>query len=787
MNRKKAEKQRLKRKAKQKQKRVSKTVAVRSEKLDYLIWEAEELQWNQQFDQALVCLKKALLISPKNIDLLRQLGYVGQQLKQKDVELDALHRLYELGALEGTNLPAYCDMLCHTERYEEAVAAAEEIVSRMPRMKMKNKREIKAYLKELQQFAQYRLALRENARIAQKALDEAAKRKKEGGSARTERKRKPKGKEKAGKVSVSPSPPTEVLPDIPITIKIDAAPLKKAWNRGVGATPEQYDIALDGYRIRLNETFDQLVCIGGLTGVRSLWYQEETAKKVLKRFRGRALLADEVGLGKTIEALIVFSEYYRRGMIKSGLILTPTPLVSQWQEELKSKFGLDIPSTDDADYRSKGSRFWQEPFILASINLAKSKKNYEPVTGREYDIVIVDEAHHLKNRNTLNWKLVNALKKKYLLMLTATPVENNLMELYNMITLLKPGQLKTASAFREEFMTRGDPTDPQNKEKLKDLLGAVMIRNTRALANIDIPPRFAQTIRTEATRTEKELYERITGLVRRINAEDGNQRKLLLKHLLAEAGSSPRAVSLTLNRMIDQRDLLLAHEEEIRAIENLCRSMDHTGKNRSLLQTIKANPGKIIVFVKYLGTMEHLSEFLSWERIPFSVFHGGMNNQEKDRQIDDFMQKTDILLTTEIGGEGRNLQFCHQMVNYDLPWNPMKIEQRIGRIHRLGQKNEVRIFNFCNADSIEDHILEILDKKINMFEMVIGEIDMILGRIRGELDFSDMVYDIWINTDTEAERKVAFDQLGSQLKRSATSYKKTKQLDQALFGKNYEL
>ncbi|MBW2739310.1 MAG: DEAD/DEAH box helicase family protein, partial [Deltaproteobacteria bacterium] len=143
-----------------------------------------------------------------------------------------------------------------------------------------------------------------------------------------------------------------------------------------------------------------------------------TARKVLKSFRGRALLSDEVGLGKTIEALIVFKEYIQRGMVKSALILTPTPLVSQWQGELKTKFGLDIPSTDDPDYRMKGPSFWKEPFVLASINLAKSKNNFSVVTEREYDMVIVDEAHHLKNRNTLNWKLVNALKKRFLLLLT---------------------------------------------------------------------------------------------------------------------------------------------------------------------------------------------------------------------------------------------------------------------------------------------------------------------------------------------------------------------------------
>jgi SNF2 family DNA or RNA helicase len=191
--------------------------------------------------------------------------------------------------------------------------------------------------------------------------------------------------------------------------------------------------------------------------------------------------------------------------------------------------------------------------------------------------------------------------------------------------------------------------------------------------------------------------------------------------------------------------------------------------------------------VKYHGTLEQITEFLDWESIPHAVFHGQMTNQVKDEQIESFRQSKDILITTEIGGEGRNLQFCHQMINYDLPWNPMKIEQRIGRIHRIGQENEVRIYNLCGAGSLEDHILEILDRKINMFEMVIGEIDMVLGRIGSEKDFADRVYDIWLQTSSPTDRKKDFNKLATQLKRSKTRYETTKVLDEKLFGENYEL
>ncbi|MBW1789030.1 MAG: DEAD/DEAH box helicase family protein [Deltaproteobacteria bacterium] len=785
MAKRKAERNRLKRKEKQKRKRVKLAQVNRGEKLDWLISEYEWLMYSGMYDKALVYLTKALKVVPNDLSLWQNLGYLGQQLNRPEIEFQALNGLYTAGALEDRFRPIYSRLLMDMRQYERALALATETLNQWPEMKIPQRRLAKDLLKRI--CAEARACIGAGEVIT----ETVARRKSAGLPADTSKAGARKGDGAAVSDSAGqplPERPLSIsLPRIPLTVAFDGEALAAAWEKGEKVTQDQYDLTMSAYRIRLNETFDHLVCLNLLQGVRSFWYQEETAKKVLKRFRGRALLADEVGLGKTIEALMVFSEYYRRGMIKNGLILTPTPLVSQWKEELQSKFGLEVSSTDDADYRSKGERFWREPFILASINQAKSRKNFPLVTERAYDIVIVDEAHHLKNRNTLNWKLVNSLKKKYLLMLTATPVENNLMELYNLITLLKPGQLKTASVFRDEFMTRGDPTDPRNRDRLKSLLGEVMIRNTRALAKIDIPPRFAQTIRVEATRSEKTLYERISRLVIRMHGENGGRGKMLLKTLLVEAGSSPRAVGLTLTKMLEGKKLRNGLEDDVRGIRNLCRTMDRTRKNETLLKLLKKNPGKVIVFVKYLGTLEHLSEFLARERIPHAMFHGGMGNQKKDAQIHAFRKEKDILITTEIGGEGRNLQFCHQMVNYDLPWNPMKIEQRIGRIHRIGQKKEVMIFNLCGAGSVEESILDILDKKINMFEMVIGEVDMILGRMREEQDFSDMVYDIWVNAASEADRSQAFKQLATRLKRSKTSYEKSKQLDEALFGENYEL
>ncbi|MBU0986506.1 MAG: DEAD/DEAH box helicase, partial [Proteobacteria bacterium] len=545
----KSKKRQTKRKAKLKERRNKLAVNLQKEKADYFFHEALWYWDRMDHEKALTLLTKALRYDPENPDMLKAMAELGYEMERPDLLGKGLLRLYNIGKLKDERLIILCEFLARDKQYKLALDIAAQVLDLLPEMKIRDKRKKRSAMVNLQQYCQAQLAF----------LQKPA-------ATRSEMSLKPSLVETVA--PVKPVPQSEpfkktadraLLPKIPISIEVDAASFTQPLSGGHFTSHENYKLALEGYQIRFKESFENLICLASLQGVRSLWYQEETARKVLKRFRGRTLLSDEVGLGKTVEASIVLKEYIQRGMAKSALILTPASLVSQWKEELRAKFGLDFPSSDDPDCRTKGNRFWDQPFILASINFAKSTKNFAYVTAREYDMVIVDEAHHLKNRSTLNWKLVNALKKRFLLLLTATPVENNLMELYNLITLLKPGQLKTASEFRKEFMTRGDPTDPQNRRRLKALLEEVMIRNTRALAQIGLPPRFAHTIRVDPSRNEKELYERITGLVQDINATDGTGSKLLLKNLLAEAGSSPQAVSLTLSRMLGKKDLLLHH------------------------------------------------------------------------------------------------------------------------------------------------------------------------------------------------------------------------------------
>ncbi len=755
----------------------------------YKYWDEGKLQ------QALGCLLKALKTkSSKSNDIFRILVDLGQDMDRNEVILHGFSGLGRAGLLEFDDYPTYINLLYEEKKYDKIFTVLTLYRRELSRsglsaqVKKKQLAQVSGFEKNCRQQIEYEKNFgraAEKKRAAQKKKSSPRAPVQPVSAARQShpaKKHSARQKDKPGVRSEEKKPTV-----IPVTIEVDDDSFS-ILTSGKTVRSEALQVTIDAHLISFRNSFENLICPPLLHNIESFWYQEETVRKVLKTFRGRAMLADEVGLGKTIEAGMVLKEYIVRGMVKSTLILTPTPLVSQWREELKEKFELDFVSTDDQGVRINDG-FWRQPFVLASINQAKSKKNFTRVTAREYDMVIVDEAHHLKNRNTLNWKLVNTLKKRFLLFLTATPVENNLMELYNLITLLKPGLLKTASSFKKEFMTQGDAVSPRNRTRLRGLLDQVMIRNTRALAALKIPPRFAQTIRIHPAKEELRLYEMVTELVSLLNKHSKRVNRMLLKNLLAEAGSSPRALSLTMRRLLEQDDERLAdYRPRIETIRTLCRSLTgETGKNKALVRLLKNTKGKKIIFVKYLGSVEEISDYLAWNNFSFVTFHGSMSNRKKDEAIETFRNEKEILITTEIGGEGRNMQFCHQMINYDLPWNPMKIEQRIGRIHRLGQKNEVMIYNFCGKGSLEEYLLDILDKKINMFEMVIGEIDMILGRIRGEKEFEDMVYEIWVNSDSRENRSKEFARLGSRIKRSKTQYSNTRELDEKLFGVDYEL
>ncbi|MHC5054374.1 MAG: DEAD/DEAH box helicase [Planctomycetota bacterium] len=516
---------------------------------------------------------------------------------------------------------------------------------------------------------------------------------------------------------------------------------------------------------RLARGFEELLCLRSARGVDHYWYQIETAKRAIRRFRGRALLADEVGLGKTVEAAMVAAEYHIRGLARRILVLVPPSLVGQWREELGEKFGLDF---EDASERAGDADFWTSAErVVSSIALARGAKHFERVTKREWDLVVVDEAHRLKNRRTRGWELVNSLRPKFLLMLSATPVQNDLVELYNIVTLLRPGTLGTEAEFKRRFVKKGEAKDIG---ALRELLSTVMIRNTRSLIDAKLPARYAETFVVEPAAEERSALARAQALAKSLASEGDRGARMSAGQLLLQAGSSPAALAAALARRGEDAPGLAP--------------LGAGAKGAKLVEILAAKPGeKVIVFVEFTRTLEALSELFAREGVGHAVFSGSMTPAEKDGAIERFRDDARVLLATGSGGEGRNLQFARTVVNFDLPWNPMRIEQRIGRVHRIGQTRDVFVFNLALAGSIEERLLDVLDRKINMFEMVVGEVDDILGDVRG--DFGEFVFDLWLGSAGEDALERGFDDLARRLVESRERLRGAKRLGERLFGEDF--
>jgi SNF2 family DNA or RNA helicase len=492
------------------------------------------------------------------------------------------------------------------------------------------------------------------------------------------------------------------------------------------------------------------------------------------------------------------------------LIVTPAALVEQWREELTAKFSLPgFVTTTDAEFRAAGPEAWERfPYMVASLATARRAEHRARLAQIPYDLVIVDEAHHLKNRASASWKFINELQRKYILLLTATPVENDLEELYNLITLLKPGQLSTPREFRKQFVVHGDPRQPKNRGQLRALLGDVMVRHSRSQVNIKLPPRQASTVRLQLTPPEAEFYAAVSQVVRQALSptlipdafpeEEGTRGgelrqvdRFALLTLQREIGSSPQAAEPTLRSLAaraaspDQANRLLALAEQATQITTWAKADAIEKLLHTIFHAEKGHDEKVLIFTHFRRTLDLLANRLRKLGVEFVVYHGELDIAAKQRAIADFQGRAQVLLSTEAAGEGRNLQFCRTMINFDIPWNPMRIEQRVGRIHRVGQTREVRIYNLSARGTIEDYLLQLLDQKLNMFELVIGEMDMILGQLSDERDFEELLLDVWVQGQNEADLQAGFTQLGENLLQARQAYQKTREYDEALFGEDF--
>ena len=576
--------------------------------------------------------------------------------------------------------------------------------------------------------------------------------------------------------------PEEEPAAYPSRLLVEATPesrkLVERWLADDRISAELFEAGVRAERFSAWAAPDRLITIDSLRGVERFPHQHRAALRIMRDLGGRGLLADEVGLGKTIEAGIVLKEYLLRGLVRTVLVLVPASLVEQWHEELREKFELDFTVSRGAE-----GAWGQSNLIIASLETARHQRHRQRVRHANYDLVVVDEAHRLRNHLTLGWKFVNELGARYLLLLTATPVQNDLRELYNLVTLIRPGAVGTFAQFKREFMVSGDRLRPQNVEKLRELLSNVMVRSQRAQTHIKFPKRHVITIPVELEEPEADLYADVSDFViRTIQSGDEKVRQqwyFTLVVLQKEMGSSTAAAAGTLRRLADRARPGL-ETSRLNDLAKRAEGIHESKKVKALVQLLKGLKEKAIVFTQFRGTQELLADALADAGLSAVLYHGEQDWQEKEEALETFRTKVPFLISTEAGGEGRNLQFCHHVVNYDLPWNPMRVEQRIGRVHRLGQTSDVYIHNLVARGTIESYVIEILEKKIQLFEMVVGEVEEILGHWNPEGSFEDEVFRIWLEGGDPSERQNRYTEFATRLSQARKRYLQEQELQKAL-------
>ncbi len=589
--------------------------------------------------------------------------------------------------------------------------------------------------------------------------------------------------------------PTAAEPGAHVTdqgVRITAAPEDRDMLRAALANEasfDSFDLARRAALLATHTGFDKLICLPLVRDMELLEHQIRTAKTVLQRFRGKALLCDEVGLGKTIEAGLIFSELRMRGLIRSALVLVPPSLIEQWQGEMRRKFSLDLVSHDDPAFQERGASAWNDfDLIIASLHTAKREPHRSRILARPWDLVVVDEAHHLRNSKTQSWKLVSELRKQFVLLLTATPVQNNLEELFNLVNLLEPGLLRTAKQFSKEFIDRKDKLTPRNLDELHRLLEEVMVRNRRNTVGLQFTRRWARTDRIAPTKAEHDLYHGVAGLVReqlRAKKTKGGLSRMALMALQMALGSSAQATAGTLGRLAESAGLSDAERDGLADLSRRANALTDNSKVDHLLKLLTEYPDKIVIFTHFRATQEMLEARLSKAGHEVAVFHGGLQRLAKEAAINHFKGSARLLLCTEAGSEGRNLQFAQAVCNYDLPWSPMRIEQRIGRLSRIGQTRDIHVFNLVAAGTVEEAVLHLLEAKLNMFELVIGEIDMILGNLEDDREFEDVVADLWAESDDLGDFRSRMEALGNRLVEAKRAYLEQRGHEDKLFGDRF--
>ncbi len=531
-------------------------------------------------------------------------------------------------------------------------------------------------------------------------------------------------------------------------------------------------------KIILQKGFNRLICTDSIE-IEPKPYQLSAAIKVLSDMQGSGILGDEVGLGKTIEAGLIIKELLIRGLAKSVLILTPAPLVEQWIDELNEKFHIVAHNCDEKDWESS------DVIIMSMPKFVRSPERQNIIYEKFFDILLIDEAHCLKNHMTNTYKAVYKIHRKNTLLLSATPIQNDLFEIFNLVNILKPGYFKSRKVFRENYIV--NRFTPKNTKMLKDLLYDVMIRNRRSNTLTNLPPRNVQSVTIDFSDDERAFYNSIINFCRDVFAKYyeskitiGWEKKevskllLLIILLLKENVSSPQATINTFKSSVLPLIEDIGSNQEIETAKQIIalgQTIAIPTKLKKLTEKLKEIDGKAIVYTEYITTLNLIESHLTNQGFKPITYHGSLSSKEKQLALEKFKSEDyNILIATDSGGQGLNLQFCNNLFNYDLPWNPMKIEQRIGRIHRFGQKKESNIFSFDTKGTIEEYILYILTSKINLFQMVIGQIDTILTYMIKQDPLDTRISKIILEAPTIEDIEKQLLALGEEIKDASANF-----------------
>ncbi len=547
---------------------------------------------------------------------------------------------------------------------------------------------------------------------------------------------------------------------------------------------EDFFFLIEAHRLRLAYQFDPQLAVS-ISQVDPLPHQIEAVYHyILESPRIRFLIADDPGAGKTIMAGLVLKELQYRRLVRRVLIVAPGHLKYQWQREMKERFSLSFAIIDRARMESAwGENVWQErDLCLTSIDFIKQETIRATLNGVQWDMVFVDEAHKMsayayqgrarvKIDKTKRYQVGEILSRQsnHLLFLTATPHRGDEENFRLFLDLLRPGFFAQAELLRQSVKNKDNPIFIRRlKEDLKRFDGKQIF-----------PPRYVKTVPFRLTEAETELYNRVTRYVQNYfdRAKENRSISFALMILQRRLTSSTHAIYESLKRRKARLEELLTLPEKIRQDEDYLRLSDldeddladMSDEERSQLEErlehltlarniddVKAeieqlealivqaeqvraqeiesklvglrdnvlrNLGdrKLLIFTEFRDTLTYLVEKLQARGYSVTTIHGRMNMDARIEAEREFRDKTQIMVATEAAGEGINLQFCSWMVNYDIPWNPNRLEQRMGRIHRYGQQYEVNIFNMVTRDTREGLILDRLFEKLERMREDLGD------------------------------------------------------------------